>query len=118
MCGDDILDGGFGSDTLRGNSGFDTIIGGAGDDELWGNFNADRFVFADGHGHDLVMDFNAQNAFELLDFSLLTAFGGTSDVFAAMVQDGMDVLITTGAQSSIRLIEVSLSDIDGGDFLF
>ncbi|MEM1234579.1 MAG: calcium-binding protein [Pseudomonadota bacterium] len=116
--GDDIADGGDGNDVVRGNAGFDTIIGGTGDDELWGNFNADRFVFADGHGDDTIVDFEAGNTFEVLDFSALSAFQSTSDVMAAAIQVGTDVVINTGGGNSVRLQGVSLDDLDGTDFLF
>lgn len=46
----DILDGGDGADTLSGDRGADTLAGGLGDD---------RFVFAPGHGRDVVRDFDA-----------------------------------------------------------
>ncbi|MEM1372860.1 MAG: calcium-binding protein [Pseudomonadota bacterium] len=116
--GDDIADGGEGNDVVRGNAGFDTIIGGTGDDELWGNFNADRFVFADGHGDDVIVDFEATNVFEVLDFSALSLFQSTSDVMAAAVQVGADVVINTGGGNSITLEGVKLDDLDGTDFLF
>lgn len=116
--GDDIISGGQGHDTLSGNAGFDTLIGGAGNDVLRGDFNADRFVFEDHHGRDLVLGFDATSAFEVLDFSGLSAFTSTSDVFAAMRQEGRDVVIVTSASSSIRLIATDIEDIDGTDFLF
>jgi len=114
----DIIFGGEGNDTLGGNAGFDTLIGGAGDDELWGDFNADRFVFADGHGHDVIFGFDALNPFEVLDFSGLSLFGATTDVMLSAIQDGNDVLIDTGPDSSILLVNVDLADLDGLDFLF
>lgn len=118
QSGNDYLNGGEGNDTLGGNAGFDTLEGGAGDDDLWGDFNADRFVFADGHGHDRVFGFDAVNALEVLDFSQLTSFMNTIDVIEAAQQLGADVVLTTGANSSIRLIDVSLAELDGFDFLF
>ena len=116
--GDDWVNGGDGNDTLGGNAGFDTLIGGAGDDVLWGDFNADRFVFADGHGHDTIFGFDALSAAEVLDVTGLTAFGTTTDVIGNARQDGRDVLILTGPGSSIRLVGVDLSHLDGTDFLF
>ena len=116
--GDDIADGGDHDDRLFGNAGFDTLIGGAGDDQLWGNFNADRFVFGDGHGNDIIHDFEASNLNEVLDFSQLSSFNATSDVLEATEQVGGDVVITTGSSSSITLKGVDLADIDGTDFLF
>lgn len=116
--GNDFLDGGTGTDTLYGNAGFDTLIGGEGNDLLSGNYNADRFVFADGHGHDEITDFDATNDFEVLDFRLVTSLASTTDVMEAAVQSGLDVIITTGVDSTIRLRGVDLGDLDGADFLF
>ncbi|MBO9468071.1 hypothetical protein J7443_22785 [Tropicibacter sp. R15_0] len=116
--GNDLIDGGDGVDTIYGGAGFDTIHGGEGDDVLMGNFNADRFVFDDNHGHDRVVDFDADSTLEVLDFSQHSSFSSTSDVLAASQQVGNDVIITTGADSSIRLQNVNLDDLDGTDFLF
>lgn len=117
-AGNDYIVGEAGDDILGGNSGFDTLVGGAGDDVLYGDFNADRFVFADGHGHDRVIGFDADNLLEVLDISGLSAFDVTSDVLAQSVQVGQDVVITTGADSSITLVNVDLAALDGTDFLF
>ena len=114
----DYIDGEDGNDILRGNLGFDTLIGGHGDDTLIGGLNADRFVFADDHGHDRVIGFNTNNQREVLDFTDLSTFTITSDVFVQAVQMGEDVVITTGVDSSITLAEVDIADLDGTDFIF
>ncbi|QFT94722.1 Bifunctional hemolysin/adenylate cyclase precursor [Roseovarius sp. THAF9] len=116
--GSDFIVGEDGNDTLGGNAGFDTLIGGAGDDLLYGDFNADRFVFDTGHGHDTVVGFDALNALEVLDFSDLNMFSATSDVMAQAALVGNNVVIATGVDSSITLIGVSYGDLDGTDFLF
>ncbi len=61
---DDILKGFAGNDTIHGNGGADEIDGGAGDDTLMGdspnNGNTtpgDVFIFAPGHGSDVIVDF-------------------------------------------------------------
>ncbi|GGX70322.1 hypothetical protein GCM10007385_44160 [Tateyamaria omphalii] len=116
--GDDILMGEGDQDTLYGGAGFDTIVGGAGNDLLFGNFNADRFVFEAGHGHDTIGDFNAANSLELMDFSDFDGLNSVSDVLSNAVQVGRDIVLTTSATSSIRLINVSLSDLGADDFIF
>ncbi len=62
----DTLRGFAGNDTIHGNGGADKIDGGAGDDTLLGDspggVNAtpgDTFIFAPGHGSDVISDFNA-----------------------------------------------------------
>ncbi|MEO1139576.1 MAG: hypothetical protein AAFW87_08975 [Pseudomonadota bacterium] len=116
--GKDVLDGGAGNDVMSGGSGLDTLIGGEGNDTMWGDLEGDRFVFDDGHGHDQIKDFDAHSVQELLDFSQLSTLNGTSDVLAVASQQGADVVIVTGANSSIRLENVNLSDLDAADFLF
>ena len=122
--GNDLLSGGSGNDTLNGGSGFDTIQGGSGDDSMSGQFNADVFVFADGHGNDTIGDFNALNSFERIDLGDVSAISSLADLdlgsstTGAAIQSGNDVLITTGSNSSIVLSDVMLSDLDAFDFIF
>ncbi|MBM1308675.1 hypothetical protein JQT66_00695 [Sulfitobacter mediterraneus] len=116
--GDDRLLGGTGVDTLQGGAGFDTIEGGAGDDLLFGNFNADHFVFADGHGHDRVADFETQNDQEVLDLSGLSSLNSFADVMNLARQSGWDVVIDTSPNSSIRLIKTDLQDLSEDDIVF
>ena len=110
-AGDDVLDGGFGNDKAYGGSGNDsfsgggqndslfggagadfmfggankdTIRGGTGNDELWGDGGADRFVFADGDGGDVINDFNlGSDKIDVADPSLVTFqdAGGNTRMF-------------------------------------
>lgn len=116
--GDDILIGQDGQDSVYGGSGFDTLIGGRGDDILAGDFNADYFVFETDHGNDTITDFEANNAFEVIDFSELSGLNSLSAVLAVSQQVGADVLITTGSNNSIRLLDVVLADLGADDFVF
>jgi len=122
--GNDLILGGADNDTINGGSGFDTINGGQGDDLMFGRFNADRFVFVNGHGNDTIGDFNALNNFERIDFSGLSTINSLADLnlgsatAGAATQVGGNVLITTGGSSSILLTGVSLGDLDGFDFVF
>ena len=122
--GNDLIEAGGGDDIVNGNAGFDTIDGGTGNDVLRGQFNADIFLFADGHGQDTVTDFDASNAFEKLDFSGVSGISGLSDLNlgsgtqGAACQVGADVLIDTGGGNSVLLLGVSLSDLDASDFVF
>lgn len=122
--GDDLIFGGADNDTINGGSGFDTIDGGSGDDEMFGRFNADTFVFVDGHGNDTVGDFDSQNDFEQIDFSGLSTINSLADLnlgsatSGAATQVGQDVVIDTGGGNSIVLTGVNLSDLDAADFIF
>ena len=58
--GNDTLYGGDGNDILYGGEGSDILNGGAGDDRLnGGNNEADTYVFAKGHGKDVVSDYGS-----------------------------------------------------------
>lgn len=122
--GDDTIYGGAGQDTIYGNAGFDSIDGGEGDDLLYGLFNADIFRFLDGHGNDTIADFDATNVFEKIDLSWLSGLTDLADLnlgsatAGAATQAGADVLITTGGSNTIRLLDVSLTDLDSSDFIF
>ncbi|WP_198555753.1 calcium-binding protein [Rahnella sp. AA] len=52
----DILTGGAGRDTLYGNAGSDILDGGTGNDTLNGGSGSDTYLFAKGHGQDVVYD--------------------------------------------------------------
>ena len=116
--GNDELFGNFGEDTINGGSGFDTMDGGIGNDVLEGRFNADVFVFGNGHGNDTVSDFAADNIFERLDFSGLSSLNSLAQVLAAGGQVGANYLIQTGNVNSILLVGVNESQLDNTDFIF
>ena len=117
--GNDSLLGGADNDTLYGGAGFDTLEGGAGNDTLQGDFNADRFVFSDGHGVDVITDFAALNIYERIDLAGVSAIDDLSDLLSNHAsQSGSDVLIDTGSGNSITLQNVLLADLDATDFMF
>jgi len=116
--GNDWIDGGTDDDTIYAGSGFDTIIGGPGNDLLQGDFNADVFVFADGHGRDTITDFDATNGFEKLDLQGVSTIADIGQFMAAAVQQGTDVRVITGLESWIDLHNVQLADLDPSDLLF
>ena len=117
-AGNDTIMGDAGDDTIYGAAGFDVIVGGDGDDWLYGNFNADRFVFHESHGHDTVVDFEADNVFERLDFAQFDGLDNLADVLAVTTQVGNNVHINTGADSSVVLIGIDLDALDDDSFLF
>lgn len=105
--GNDYAHGGQGADTLHGGQGSDTLNGGAGDDMLTGGFGMDVFVFASQQGNDVVTDFSRTQG-DVLDLS------GQS---YAAVGDGADTLLTLSGGGSIRLLGVSVGDLDPGAFV-
>ncbi|WP_057792965.1 Ig-like domain-containing protein [Roseovarius atlanticus] len=124
QAGDDLIEAGGGDDRIGANAGFDTINGGAGNDLMFGDFNADTFVFQDGHGVDTVGDFDALNALEKIDLQAVTSIASLADLnlgsatSGAATQAGANVEINTGNGNLIILENVSLSDLDASDFIF
>jgi serralysin len=78
------------------------------------------FVFADGHGEDSIVDFDAGDGSEVIDLSGVTALTGIADLLGpggGATQLGADVRIDTGG-GVIWLLDTSLVDLDATDFLF
>jgi Ca2+-binding RTX toxin-like protein len=118
----DVLDGGGGNDMLDGGGGNDTLTGGSGNDTLFGGGNADRFIFANGFGDDVILDFNATNNAEKIDLSGVTSITSYADLTDPgnphMTQAGADVVIDDFAGNTITLQGVNIADMNGADFVF
>ena len=113
-----VLVGGLGADHLRGLGGKDRITGGLGDDWMSGGRDTDTFVFLREPGQkelrlgaDVIADFemSADQSDQLLldsrlysDLDAMIAAGG-------LAQQGDDLVIRYGADSSITLLGVSLN---------
>jgi Ca2+-binding RTX toxin-like protein len=114
----DVLYGFAGNDTLSGGGGNDILTGGHGNDILTGGAGDDTFVFATGDGLDTITDFSPGNASG--DVISLHGYGVTT--FAAlqadMTQIGPDTLIAFDAQNHITLQNVTIAQLNAGDFLF
>lgn len=92
----DILIGGEGNDSLSGGLFDDKLFGGEGNDELTGGWGADSFYFLKSHGHDSITDFQTGT-----DTLYISGYGPTWREV-----DGSDLIIHTGPNSSVRLIDV------------
>ncbi|NEY89000.1 peptidoglycan DD-metalloendopeptidase family protein [Tabrizicola oligotrophica] len=135
--GADTLDGGLGADTLRGGSGNDRLSGheaadrlfaGRGADALFGGTGADRlegglgrdtlaggagadiFVFRQGDGLDSLRDF--QNGTDRI------ALSGVAGFAALAFSAGEGGLWLDYGAGSVFLHDVTLSQMDAGDFQF
>ncbi|MEL6620966.1 MAG: calcium-binding protein [Pseudomonadota bacterium] len=116
--GNDVLMGDKGADKLSGGRDDDLLDGGAANDRLEGGLGSDIFVFADGHGNDVIFDFDALNDDEVIDLAGVSTITSFADLSGAAQQDGGNVVITTAAQNTIRLEGVNLDDLDAADFVF
>lgn len=97
--GDDTLRGAGGADMLNGGHGSDSLDGGAGTDVLIGGFGSDTFVASASMGHDTVKDF----AWEGANHDWIE---NTSGAEATWERDGADILISFGADDTMRLLNV------------
>ena len=123
--GDDFIEGGDGHDVLIGGAGDDTIDGGAdndwlgggtGDDTLTGGTGDDIFFVARDNGNDTITDF--ADGGDLIDLREFTEIGSVADL--AITADGDDVVIDLGDHGggTIRLENVSESDLGADHFVF
>jgi Ca2+-binding RTX toxin-like protein len=106
--GNDLVFGGQDADRLFGGQGNDTINGNLGNDTLFGNLGADRFVFGQGAGADVVMDFNAAQG-DRLDVQ-----GQTHVVSTAA--DGW-ALITLSGGGTIEMVGLTPPEINDSFFI-
>ena len=69
-AGDDTIFGDNGNDGINGDEGNDIINGGMGNDILYGGLgnDLDRYIFAVGHGKDVVIDIDDRTAKDSLEF--------------------------------------------------
>ena len=118
--GNDSLNGGFGEDVLRGGAGDDWLHGGRGNDILVGEGGADTFVFESGGDFDRIQGFVAtgpgQDVLDLSGLNSVTSWNDLSNNHMAAV--GNNVRIDGLNGDVILLVNVSILDLDAGDFVF
>ncbi len=115
LGGDDILLGNQGQDRLFGGSGSDSLFGGTDNDRLMGGAGADRFVFEKNSGADVIVDFNPNQDQIVIDLDNYATF---DDISSRFVRKGDDLLIRLNSDDSIKLLDVSLPDLDESHFVF
>jgi hypothetical protein len=112
--GSDSLEGGAGNDTLRGGQGDDVLQGGDGNDwlsgdkgfdVLYGGRGADTFYFFPGAGLDRIHDFSAAEG-DRVQLQVGTLY--------TVEQVGADVLVRSGAEDQLVLVNVQLSSLPAG----
>jgi NOL1/NOP2/fmu family ribosome biogenesis protein len=112
-AGNDTVTGTASADFLNGSGGEDILIGLAGNDILNGGAAADEFVFADGSGQDLIVDFDISGG----DTLNIQAFGfADHDAVMAVTTDvGANAHIQLDSDDSLTLYGISTSDLDASD---
>lgn len=112
--GDAILYGYAGDDTITGGFGNDLIVGGRGDDTMTGGGGNDHFVFSVGDGHDTITDFRPGDTIDFRNYDV-TNF---DDLLAHAIETDSDVIITFDVNNQVILHNVSLDQLDSGQFTF
>jgi hypothetical protein len=112
-AGDDIITGTAAEDFLNGSSGDDILNGLAGNDILNGGPGADEFVFTDGSGQDVIVDFDVSGGDSL---NLQTfGFADTDAVLAVTLDIGSDAFIQLDSDDSLTLVGISMTDLEASD---
>jgi Ca2+-binding RTX toxin-like protein len=106
----DHLVGGAGSDEIVGLNGRDRIFGSTGNDVLTRNLGSDLFFFEDGHGRDIVTDFDAVGGGLDQDY-LMNLTNGGYDIRSR----GNDTVIDFGDGDKIVLLNVASTDVSAAD---
>ncbi len=99
--GADLIDGGAGADWIDGGKGKDTLIGGKGKDTLTGGAGNDVFVYANGDGNDVIIDYTPdQDIIKLTNASISSSSINGEDVILKIgkgsicIKNGKDKQIT------------------------
>jgi len=126
--GDDILNGGDsidnlfggnGNDTLNGGNGNDWLAGERGNDILIGDAGSDVFLFAQGGGSDIVMDF--ENGIDKIQIAADTGIMNFSQLNITEGIYNSSIVYTTidlGKGGQVILAGVPSVDVDATDFIF
>lgn len=110
LDGNDQLRGGAGNDMLLGDDGNDILTGGSGDDSLIGGRGSDDYVFAPGHGHDVID--NAGETGGKIDRIVFQSGIAPGDIVVARVGD--DLVLRTSSSSSITVRNYFRADGSSG----
>ncbi|WP_159068630.1 calcium-binding protein [Neisseria wadsworthii] len=102
----DILEGGAGNDKLYGKLSADKLIGGTGNDYLEGGNGADTYVFAKGHGHDVIYEGKADKS---KDEIILTDINLDETQYC---KDGNDLILFGYNQGDSITVKDFFSDIN------
>ncbi|MEZ5840751.1 MAG: tandem-95 repeat protein [Hyphomicrobiales bacterium] len=114
--GSDKLYGGDGRDVLLGGSGKDYLAGGTGDDILVGGRGADTFLFRQGDGHDIIMDYSRRERDQIvIDMNGIDNF---DDLLATAQQTHAGVLFAFATGDELFLAGTQLAALDRDNFTF
>ncbi|QUJ76025.1 M10 family metallopeptidase C-terminal domain-containing protein [Sulfitobacter albidus] len=117
--GGDKIFGRAGNDALLGMSGNDTLYGQDGNDRLWGGGGADQFMFENGFGQDMIMDFDPLASGEIINLHAVAAFTDFADLDANhLSRAGDNTLISDDDGNTITLLNVDRDALSIDHFAF
>ena len=111
----DALYGDGGTDLLSGFGGNDLIDGRGGNDVLTGGTGADRFVYADGYGADIITDFNRTEG-DVMDVTGVSGIFTFSDIQSRATVISGNTVIDFGGGNTLTLSGVT--SVQQSDFVF
>jgi len=89
------------------------LWGQGGNDVLYGEAGADRFVFTQGGGADIVADF--EDGIDVLD---LRFYAGATLANTTITAQGADTLVALPGNETVLLIGIAPGDLAADDFWF
>jgi len=109
--GDDVLKGDTGNDNLNGGAGADVLEGGAGNDYLYGGEGLDSFIFAAGHGEDVITDSRSSDI-----GNDVLRFNGASSGSARFSREGNSLIIQAyGADDRVSVTNFFINGESSGE---
>ena len=112
----DYLNGGGGADKIQGGAGDDYIVGGLKRDVLTGNAGHDTFLFKVGDDLDKITDFTFGPGGDTIIFAANAKL--TSLANLTFTQNGNDLYVKYGVNSTVILQNHTLSDITAANIEF
>ena len=110
---DNEIVGNKGDNTLYGVDGEDVLTGYDGNDTMTGGTGGDNFLFTEGFGKDVIIDF--EHGLDLIGFVAIKGLNDVGDVLARLDQHGADVWIET-KDGRLILESVDATTLDASDF--
>ena len=114
--GGSYLNGHGSNDVLVGGSGDDVIVGGLRRDTLTGGDGSDTFIFKMGDDLDIVTDMAFGSGGDHIVILGNPAVDGYGDL--VFTQEGADLRVRYGSNSTFILKDTATSDVDASNFIF
>ncbi|KAE9629298.1 hypothetical protein GP644_12840 [Parasedimentitalea maritima] len=76
------------------------------------------FVFSDGFGNDIIVDFNAIGAIDTIHLSAVSQFTDADGLFANLLGTVRGSVTVTARPDTLTLWGLHIDDLDANDFIF